>query len=87
MWTAKRKRDERARSFQHCNGDVFAHPGRYSQLRVLRCHRKLTQDELAAAAGINVCTYRRIEKSGTAAKRSWFAIARALGVKENEIRG
>jgi transcriptional regulator with XRE-family HTH domain len=51
----------------------------------LRKQRSWSQDELAVAAGLNLRTVQRIERSGSASLQSKKALAAALNIDVNEL--
>jgi transcriptional regulator with XRE-family HTH domain len=51
----------------------------------LRKQRSWSQDELAVAAGLNLRTVQRIERSGSASLQSKKALAAALNIAVNEL--
>ena len=56
-----------------------------SLIQALRKERSWSQDQLAAAAGLNLRTVQRIERSGDASLQSRRALAAALNVEGNEL--
>jgi transcriptional regulator with XRE-family HTH domain len=54
-------------------------------IQALRKQRSWSQDDLAAAAGLNLRTVQRIERSGDASLQSRRAIAAAFGIEGNEL--
>jgi transcriptional regulator with XRE-family HTH domain len=52
----------------------------------LRKQRSWSQDELAIAAGLNLRTVQRIERSGSASLQSKKAIAAAFGIEVNDLK-
>jgi transcriptional regulator with XRE-family HTH domain len=56
-----------------------------SMLLALRKQRAWSQDELAVAAGLNLRTVQRIERSGTASLQSKKAPAAAFNIEINDL--
>ena len=54
-------------------------------IQSLRKQRSWSQDELAAAAGLNLRTVQRIERSGDASLQSRRALAAALNIEGTEL--
>lgn len=51
------------------------------RVRELRRRRGMTQEELAAQAGLSITSVRKIEQNGTARMETYNALGRALGVR------
>jgi transcriptional regulator with XRE-family HTH domain len=79
IWSQAKRREASDRSFARGNADVIEHPASHSRLRRLRVDRGLTQAAVAAAAGLHVTNFARIE-NGQARPRKLTQerIARAL---------
>jgi transcriptional regulator with XRE-family HTH domain len=56
-----------------------------SLILALRKQRSWSQDELATAAGLNLRTVQRIERSGLASLQSRKALAAAFNIDVNEL--
>jgi transcriptional regulator with XRE-family HTH domain len=56
-----------------------------SLIQALRKQRSWSQDDLAAAAGLNLRTVQRIERNGDASLQSRRALAAALNIDGNEL--
>jgi transcriptional regulator with XRE-family HTH domain len=66
------------KSISHPAGDVIA---------ALRKEKCITQEELAAEAGVDRRTIQRLEKSQRVSGRSLSAVARVLGVSPANLYG